>query len=208
MRLYFIAPTLLLSAAAMAPAQATPLEDRLREQLRSTVTQLREAQGRQASIEAAKTAAEGERDALKAKQVAASPAASRELSSARNQNSALRLQLDTSLAELTAANARVAELTTALAAFRTELGQARVATEAAAASAASSATAGAACIDANVRLVATGRELVALHQRRYGNGIFPPLQLLRTRIENEAQVMGDRVTSDAIVVNAGSETPK
>ena len=208
MRIHFIATTLLLSAVAMAPAQATPLEDRLREQLQSTVTQLREAQGRQASLEAAKTAAESERDAIKAKQGGANPAASRELASARNQNSALRLQLDTSRAELTAANARVAELTAALSASRTELGQARVATETATATAASSASAGKACIEANVRLVATGRELVALHQKRYGNGSFPPLQLLRTRIENEAQAMGDRVNNDAIVVNAGSETPK
>ena len=57
MRLHFITTTLLLSAVTMVPAWATPLEDRLREQLQSTVTQLREAQGRQASLEAAKTAA-------------------------------------------------------------------------------------------------------------------------------------------------------
>lgn len=208
MRLHFITTTLLLSAVTMVPAWATPLEDRLREQLQSTVTQLREAQGRQASLEAAKTAAENERDAIKAKQGNANPAASRELSTARSQNTALRSQLDTSRAELTAASARVAELTAALSASRTELGQAQLGAEAASAAAASSASAGKACLEANVRLVATGRELVVLHQKRYGNGSFPPLQLLRTRIENEAQAMGDRVTSDAIVVNAGSETPK
>lgn len=208
MHLRLITTTLLLSAVAMAPAQATPLEDRLREQLQSTVTQLREAQGRQASLEAAKTAAETERDALKAKQASASPQASRELSAARNQNSALRSQLDAGRAELTTANARVAELTAALSASRTELAQARLGAETATAAAASSASAGKACLDANVRLVATGRELVTLHKKRYGNGSFPPLQLLRTRIENEAQAMGDRVNNDAIVVNLGSETPK
>lgn len=208
MRIRFITTILLLSAGTMVPASATPLEDRLREQLQSTVTQLREAQGRQASLEAAKTAAETERDAIKAKQGSASPAASRELAAARSQNSALRRQMDAGQAELASANARLAELTVALSTSRTELGQTRLGAEVATAAASSSATAGKACLDANVRLVATGRELVTLHKKRYGNGSFPPLQLLRTRIENEAQAMGDRVNNDAIAVNAGSETPK
>ncbi|MFZ4689695.1 MAG: hypothetical protein ACOYLS_10705 [Polymorphobacter sp.] len=187
---------------------ATPLEDRLREQLQSTTTQLREAQGRLGALETAKTAAEQERDALKAKSAGASPTASRELSAAKSQNSALRSQLDAGKTELAAANARVAELTATLAASRTELGQARLGAEAANATAATNASAIKACYDANVRLVATGRELVALHSKRYGNGTFPPLQLLRTKIENEAQAMGDRVNSDAIVVNPASEPPK
>ena len=61
-----------------SPAVATPLEDRLREQLRATVTQLRDVQASQATLQAAKDAAEKERDALKAaKPKAAAPDTSR-----------------------------------------------------------------------------------------------------------------------------------
>ena len=47
-----------------------------------------------------------------------------------------------------------------------------------------------------MRLVATGRELVALHEKRYGKHRYEPLQLARTKIENEAQAMGDRIAKD------------
>ena len=56
--------------------------------------------------------------------------------------------------------------------------------------------------------MATGRELVTLHQKRYGHGDFPPLQLLRTRIEAEAQAAGDKVAADTLTVNSAESSPK
>lgn len=199
---------LLLSAAAMAPAAATPLEDRLREQLQSTVTQLREIQGSQATLEAAKAAAEKERDVLKAKLGSGSPAASKELAAARSQNAALGARIGVAQSELAAANGRAAELAAKLGGAETELAQLRTAAKASNAAAAGNAAALQACVDRNSRLVGTGRELVALHQKRYGHGNFPPLQWLRTRIENEAQAMGDKVSAAAIVPDPVAGAPK
>ena len=61
------AATALLLLLAAAPATATPLEDRLREQLRAVTTQLRDLQAQQSGGDAGRIAAEKERDALKAK---------------------------------------------------------------------------------------------------------------------------------------------
>ena len=68
MRKAVLAIALLIGASQCASAQS--IEDRLRDQLRQTTLQLREAQDAQASLQAQKAAAEQERDTLK-KQVAA-----------------------------------------------------------------------------------------------------------------------------------------
>ncbi len=200
----------LLLLFAAVPATATPLEDRLREQLRAVTTQLRDLQAGQAGAEAAKIAAEKERDALKAKLGGAggSPTAARDLAAARSQNAALGARLGSAEAGLAEARARGDALAARLATADAELAQLRFASAVTAATIKANADAIAACTDRNQRLVATGRELVTLHQKRYGSGDFPPLQLLRTRIENEAQAMGDRITVDAIVVNAAEAPPK
>lgn len=196
---------LLLVLLAATPAAATPLEDRLREQLQSTTTQLRAAQAQQATLEAAKAAAETERDALKAKPRDADPAATRELSAARAQNSALRGELDAGKAALADANRRAADASARLAVAEAELTRAKAA---ATESTSKQVAALKQCIDANTRLVATGRDLVALHIKRYGRREFPPLQLQRTKIENEAQAMADRVNADTIILNASPDMPK
>ncbi len=208
--------SLILILSAAAPAAATSLEDRLREQLQSTVTQLREIQGSQATLEAAKAAAEKERDALKAKLGSGSPTASRELAAAKskelaaakNQNAALAARIAAAQSELVAANGRAAELAAKLGGAQTELAQSRTTASASSAAFAGNASALQTCVDRNARLVTTGRDLVALHRKRYGHGSFPPLQLLRTRIENEAQAMGDKVNADAIVLNGAATAPK
>jgi chromosome segregation ATPase len=68
MRHILLAIGLLLLGSQVASAQS--IEDRLRDQLRSTTQQLQQLQDNQASLQAAKAAAEQERDSLK-KQVAA-----------------------------------------------------------------------------------------------------------------------------------------
>lgn len=200
---------LLLLAGSAAPGLATPLEDRLRQQLQATTTQLRDLQAAQAPLEAAKASAEKERDALKAKGGSApKPAASRELAAAKSQNAALGAKASTAAAALVAANARADGLAAQLATAQTELTQAREAVGARNAATARDAAALQLCTDRNARLVATGRELVALHEKRYGRHSFPPLQLLRTRIETEAQAMDDKVAADAIPGPAGATTPR
>lgn len=195
---------LVFALLAAVPAAATPLEDRLREQLQSTTSQLRAAQGQQASLEAAKAAAEAERDALKAKP-RTDPAAARELAAARSQASTLRGELDSGKAALAEADRRATDAVARATRAETELAQIK-----ASSSAASSAQAMALkqCVDANGRLVTTGRDLVALHIKRYGKHDFGPLQLQRTKIENEAQAMADRVNADAIMLNAAPAPPK
>ena len=196
-------PGVVLLLLAAVPAAATPLEDRLREQLTSTVTQLRELQNGKAALEAAKLAAEKERDAAKARAPAgATPAAARELAAARSQNAALSARAGAAAAEFAAANARAAETTAQLTTAQAELAQLRATAAASTAAAAEGATALTACTDRNARLVTAGRDLMALHVKRYGRRNFKPLQILRTRIEAEAQAAGDRIAADAIIPNA------
>jgi len=64
----FVSNVLCISAL---PAHAQSLEDRLRDQLRSEMNQVQQLQDQQASLQAAKTAAEKERDDLKAQLAAA-----------------------------------------------------------------------------------------------------------------------------------------
>ncbi len=193
-----LAPLLLLLAAA--PALATPLEDRLREQLQSVTTQLRDAQGQIAAAEAAKTAAEKERDALKAK-AGEGGASSRELAAARAEAEAERRRVAATAAEVTKANAQISDLTGKLSAAQAELGKTRIA----AAQAESRFNAQSAslqdCTDRNGRLVTTARELIAMYVKRYHDYNFPPLQLSRAKVENEAQAMQDKVNADKIVPN-------
>jgi len=189
---------LTLALLAAVPAGATPLEDRMRDQLRSTVAELRALQVSQAELTAAKLAAEKERDAAKAAPKASAPdaGAARALAAARSEGSAAASRADAAEAALATANARLTEAGERLRAQDAQVAQAR----SAAASSQQAATASAASLEAcsarNVRLVDTGRELVALHIKRYGARKYQPLQLARVKIENEAQAMGDRVAAD------------
>jgi chromosome segregation ATPase len=58
-------------AILISPVCAQSLEDRLRDQLRSTLNELHQVQDQQTALEAAKAAAQQERDALKAQLTAA-----------------------------------------------------------------------------------------------------------------------------------------
>jgi chromosome segregation ATPase len=58
-------------AIPISPVCAQSLEDRLRDQLRSTLNELHQAQDQQTALQAEKTGAEQERDALKAQLAAA-----------------------------------------------------------------------------------------------------------------------------------------
>ncbi len=184
----------LLTATAAA---ATPLEDRLRDQLRSTVTQLRDLQAQQASLTSAKEQAEKERDAAKASAKPAPDAgAARALAGARGEAAAAAARASTAETALDTANARLTEAGERLKARDIELAQLRTAAAVDKSAATERLTALEACTARNTRLVATGRELVALHEKRYGKHRYEPLQLARTKIESEAQAIGDRIAKD------------
>lgn len=201
------AVTSLLLLLAAAPALATELEDRLREQLRAVTTQLRDLQTQQSGADSGRIAAEKERDALKAK-LAAGGGSGRELAAARSQLTALGARLAEAEASAAEQRSRADALATRVTASETGLAEQRTAAAASAAALAASTAAVNSCTDRNMRLVTTGRELVALHIKRYGRRDFPPLQLLRTKIENEAQGMGDRITVDAMVPPASPVPPQ
>lgn len=200
-----LAPLLLVLATA--PALATPLEDRLREQLQSTTTQLRDLQAQQGTLEAAKTAAEKERDALKAR-AGEGGASARELSAARAEAAAERSRAAATAAEVTKANAQITDLAGKLNATQAELSTARNAAAQANARFTAQTTDLQACTDRNVRLVATSRELIDMYVQRYRDYSFPPLQLSRAKVENEAQAMQDKVNADRIVPNPASAPQK
>jgi chromosome segregation ATPase len=191
---------LLMLAAGLvaAPVAATPLEDRLRDQLRSTVVKLRALQAAQAGLEAAKTAAERERDAAKAQPRHAGPdaATTRALAAARSAGSSAAARAAAAETELATTSSQLTEAGERLRAVNAELAQARAAATAGTARATAVETALTEANTRNARLVTTGHELVALHEKRYGHRRYLPLQLARRRIETEAQAMGDRVAAD------------
>ena len=187
----------LLALLTATAAAATPLEDRMRDQLRATVTQLRDLQAQQAGLAAAKAQAEKERDAAKAgARPAPDAGAARALSGARGEAAAAAARASAAEAALETANARLTEAGERLNARDTELAVLRAAAAADKAAATERLTSLEACTARNMRLVATGRDLVALHEKRYGARRYEPLQLARTKIETEAQAMGDRIAKD------------
>lgn len=189
-----------LALLLASPAAATPLEDRLREQLQSVTTQLRDIQAQQATLEAAKASAEKERDALKANAGEGS-ASARELAAARAAAAAERSRATATAAEVGKANSKIADLTAKLSAAQAEAGAARAVAAQGSERIAAQAVDIQACTDRNMRLVATGRELIAIYVQRYRDHNFPPLQLSRAKIENEAQAMQDKLNSDQIIPN-------
>lgn len=176
-----------------APAAAQTLEDRLRDQLRATVTELRAAQASLAAAESGKAAAEKERDALKAK--AAAPADSAALGRARADAAAALADAERAQASLAAAQAQAETLRRQLAESRQQLAQVRAEAAANAQLGGQMAASLRLCAADNDALVATGKEVLAAYEQRFRNGQFPPLQLARTRFENAAQVYGDRIAA-------------
>jgi len=127
------------------------------------------------------------------------------LAAARSEASALRGEVDSGKTALAAADRRAADAAARATRAESELAEVKARSGAAATAQALALNQ---CIDANARLVTTGRDLVALHIKRYGRGDFPPLQLQRTKIENEAQAMADRVNADKFILNSAPVAPK
>ncbi|MGL4541605.1 MAG: hypothetical protein ACRCUI_03745 [Polymorphobacter sp.] len=184
----------LVLATSAVPLSAQSLEDRMRDQLRSSVTQLREAQAALAQAQADKAAVEKERDALRAK-AGSGGATPRELAAAR-------AAATDAESRARAAEAAQAQTGSELATLRTQLVQSKADVARLNASVAQASGRQArldyaldSCVADNNAVVVTGKEVLAAYVARFGEGQFPPLQLARTRFENAAQGYGDRIAA-------------
>lgn len=184
----FLAAAFLPLLAAASPAPAQSLEDRLRDQLRSTLNQLHDLQDQQASLQAQKAAAEQERDALKADlaNAQAKLAHAGESAAAKAQAQALAVQVAQykSAADQAAGSAQQAQadrdkLQTTLADAQKQLGM---------------------CGDKNVQLVKLGNEILDAYQQfDVGEAVTanePFISIHRVELENMAQDFDDRLHQD------------
>jgi septal ring factor EnvC (AmiA/AmiB activator) len=168
--------------AAVSPAVAQSMEDKLREELRATVTQLHQLQDDQAALQAQKAAAEQERDALKAQlaaakaQVAAAP-----------RNNGLSSQLESEIAKYKDAYAQAAGVVQQAQAARDKL-------QAGLANAQNILTA---CEAKNTQLLDLGNEVLASFESfDFGDAVGanePFIAIKRVELENLAQDYGDRL---------------
>jgi chromosome segregation ATPase len=176
----FVFTTLALLTAL--PASAQSIEDRLREQLRATVVQLRQVQDDQAALQAQKTAAEQERDALKA-----------QLAAAKAQ-----------LAHIPKVSAPSPELEAELAKYKDAYVQATGSAQQAQAShdklqtdLAASQNLVSACEAKNTQLMKVGNEILDAYQHfDFGDAVGanePFIGIKRVELENLAQDYGDRL---------------
>jgi chromosome segregation ATPase len=183
---------ILLLVPSLAGAQS--LEDRLRDQLRSTLNQLHDLQDQQASLQAQKAAAEQERDALKVKlaEAEAKLAHAGESAAAKVQAQALAVQVAQykTAAEQATGSAQQAQadrdkLQTQLADVQKKLGI---------------------CGDKNVKLLKLGNEILDAYQQfDVGEAITanePFISIHRVELENMAQDFDDRLHEDKFDPNA------
>lgn len=191
---------LALTGAAQA-ADAT-IESRLRDQLRSTVTQLRELQDQQATLQAQKAAAEQERDALKkkvggggggaasAKVKAEAAALRRNLASTREEAEAARQAAAGKDAELAAARLQLDQAQAALRTLQAENEQVK-ATQAATASTLE------ACKVKNTELIRLGYEVLDRYKRVDIGAVLGSKErftgLKRVQLQNISQGYEDRI---------------
>jgi len=195
--LIIIAAFLPVLAASSATAQS--LEDRLRDQLRSTLNELHQLQDQQASLQAQKAAAEQERDALKA-----------DLANAQAKLA--------HAGESAAAKAQAKTLATEVAQYKTAADQANGSVQQAQAdrdklqaSLADSQKLLGVCEDKNTKLLKVGNEILDAYQQfDLGEAVAanePFISIHRVELENMAQDFDDRLHEGKFDPNAKQPSP-
>ncbi len=193
--------------ATPALAQNATMETRLRDQLRQTVVQLRDLQNNQAALEAAKAAAEKERDALKTKLAsvqkspsktgADSSASAQQLADLRARNNGLQERIDAERAQLTKANEEMQKANALIAQLQGEKAQLQQAAATDAAPLADAKAAVEACLVKNQKLVAISNEMLTAYENIGIGKVIrarePFIQSKRVAIENAAQGFGDEI---------------
>jgi chromosome segregation ATPase len=195
--LFFVAGFLPFLAISRASAQS--LEDRLRDQLRSTLNELHELQDRQASLQAQKIAAEQERDALKSDLAGAQTqlAHAGESAAAKTHAQALASEVAQYKAAADQANgtAQTAradrdKLQATLAGAQEKLGT---------------------CENKNAKLLKLGNEILDAYQQfDVGEAIAanePFISIHRVELENMAQDFDDRLHEDRFDPHAKEPSP-
>jgi chromosome segregation ATPase len=175
----------LFAAACVTPAHAQSLEDRLRDQLRAEMNQVQQLQDQQASLQAAKTAAEKERDDLKA-QLAAAKAHVTHVS-----RSAADLQKEAEL------EAQVTQYKDAASQAAGSVQQAQADRDKAQKTLDDLQKKIGVCEDRNAKLFKTGNDILNAYQNfDFGDAIGanePFIGIKRVELENEAQGFDDRL---------------
>ena len=190
-----------LALAGAAHAEDAGLENQLRTQLRTTVTQMRELQDQQATLQAQKAAAEQERDALKKKVGGAGAGPSRK---ALAEAAALKRSLAGSRAEAETARQAAAQAQSELAMVKQQLDQAQSALHAlqaegeeTKATLAATASTLEACKIKNVELISVGNEVLDRYKKVGVSGAViarePFTGLHRIKLQNLAQGYEDRL---------------
>ena len=182
MRRSFVLVAVLLSFCAGPASAQQSLEDRLREQLRSTVAQLRELQDREATLQAQKAAAEQERDTAR-----------KELEAMRAQLAAAKGNTrERAALQQTVAQYRSAAQQATTAAQQKEAARAELETQLAARSAILDA-----CMAKNTQLYHVGLEILDAYQKfDLGDALGanePFIKIHRVDLENIAQNYGDQL---------------
>ena len=170
MKLRHIMLGLALPLAIAGAARAddnSDVENRLRQQLRATVTQLRELQDSQATLQAQKAAAEQERDTLKARARPAGPSRKQlaEIGSLRRQAASARADADALRQSIAQSQAEAAGLRQQLDEANEALRQLRQAQEQTQATLASNQSTLEACKAKNVELIKLGNEVLERYER-------------------------------------------
>ncbi|HTT83937.1 MAG TPA: hypothetical protein VMF67_10685 [Rhizomicrobium sp.] len=182
----FVLFVLLAVNLLAAPTDAQSLEDRLRDQLRSEMNQVQQLQDQQASLEAAKAAAEKERDDLKAQLAAA-----RAQLAARPRRSAADVQKEADLA------AQVTQYKDAATQAAGTLQQAQSDRDTAKKALDDVQKKLGVCEDKNAKLFKTGNDILDAYEKfNLGDAIGanePLIAIKRVELENEAQGFDDRL---------------
>jgi chromosome segregation ATPase len=184
---------------ATTPASAQSLEDRLRDQLRSTLNELHQLQDQQASLQAQKAAAEQERDALKAQlaKAQAQVAHAGESAAAKAQAQALSTEVAQYKAAADQANGTAQQLQTDRDKLQTTLADAQKQLGT--------------CADKNAKLLKLGNEILDAYQQfDVGEAIAanePFISIHRVELENMAQDFDDRLHEGGFDPNAKQTSP-
>ncbi len=191
--------------ALSSQAGAAPLEDRLREQLRSTVTELRSAQDSLA-------AAVAERDALKARaQPSARPAAAAQSGRLKRELASVRAEASRAAAERAELQAQVEAAKAANTTLEAQLRDLRADRDRQTATVASRDGDLSVCRVKNAELLKVSRELLDRFQRSSVADVMlrkePIIGAKRVQIETLAQTYGDRIYDQRLDVPPAKPSP-
>jgi chromosome segregation ATPase len=195
----FACIAVLLPLLASSPASAQSLEDRLRDQLRSTLNELHALQDQQASLQAQKTTAEQERDALKAQlarteaqlaHAGASAATKAQTQALANEVAQYKTAAEQASGTAQQAQADRDKLQTALADAQKQVGI---------------------CVEKNTRLLKLGNEILDAYQQfDVGEAIAanePFVSIHRVELENMVQDFDDRLHEGKFDPHAKQPSP-